>query len=116
MTTLYGIKNCDTVRKARRWLDGRRVAYTFHDLRGEGLDAATLQRWIAARGVDDLLNRRSRSWRDLPAARRDGLDAAGAEQLLLENPTLLRRPVLEDGDAIEIGFDATTYGRRFGGT
>lgn len=113
MPTLYGIRSCDTVRRARRWLDGHGIAYTWHDLREDGLDAAQLQRWVDALGIDALLNRKSRTWRDLPSGRRERLDDAGLQRLVLEHPTLLRRPLLEDGDELAVGFSAADYAARF---
>lgn len=104
MTTIYGIKNCDTVRKARRWLDQRGVEYRFHDLRGDGLDAPTLARWCDALGWETLLNRRGRRYRELPAERTGNLDASTAQRLLLEEPVLIKRPVLEHGERVQVGF------------
>jgi arsenate reductase len=115
MPTLYGIRNCDTVRKARRWLDDHGVAYTWHDFRADGLDPADLDRWLTAVGDAVLVNRRGRTWRQLPEATRDGLDDASLRTLLLEQPTLIKRPVLDDDDDIAVGFDADTYAARFAG-
>lgn len=114
MATIYGIRNCDTVRKARRWLDAHAIECPFHDLRADGLDAARLDRWLAAVGDEVLVNRRSRTWRELPAATREAAEAAALRTLLLEQPTLLRRPVLETGGEVVVGFDAGRYARLFG--
>ena len=115
MPTLYGIRNCDTVRKARRWLDDHGVAYTWHDVRADGLDAKTLEQWLAAVGDDVLVNRRGRTWRTLPETTRNNLDAASLRSLLLEQPTLIKRPVLDDDDDIAVVFDADAYAPRFAG-
>lgn len=107
---LYGIPNCDTVRRARRWLDGARRAYRFHDVREAGLDAALLAQWCAQLGWEALVNRRSTTWRGLDESQRAGLgDAAAAIALLREHPTLLRRPVLSVGGRVHVGFDADAY-------
>ncbi len=115
MPTVYGIRNCDTVRKARRWLDDHGVDYTWHDFRADGLDGDRLDRWLAAVGDTLLVNRRGRTWRQLPEATRDRLDDTALRALLLEQPTLVKRPVLEDGDDVVVGFDADAYAARFAG-
>ena len=109
MTVLYGIRNCDTVRKARRWLDERGATYLFHDLRTDGLQGDVLDRWTAARGWETVLNRRGATWRALPESARADVNAAAARALILEHPTLVKRPVLEVGDQLLIGFDADAY-------
>ncbi len=112
-TVLYGIPNCDTVKKAHRWLDAHGIDYRFHDFRKDGLDATRVKRWLAAVGEDKLINRRSTTWRQLPAAVREGLDKTSAAPLLLEHPTLIKRPVLEHADAIHVGFSPQDYARLF---
>jgi len=107
---LYGIANCDTVRKARRWLDDRGVSYRFHDLRAEGLDEDRVKKWIADAGWEAVINRRSTSWKTLPAATRDSMDAASAVDAACATPTLIKRPVLQGSDLLEIGFRAERYG------
>ena len=111
---LYGISNCDTVTKARRWLDEQNVAYRFHDVRKDGLDAARLQNWIDALGWEKLLNKAGTTFRKLPEAQKDGLDAASAKALMLDQPAMIRRPVVEAADAISVGFSATDWQARFG--
>ena len=106
--TLYGLKNCDTCRAARKWLDGRGTAYRFHDFAAEGIDAATLERWLAEHGAEALINRRSRTWREIPEERRDIADPAAAAALVLANPKLVKRPVIDLGARTLIGFDAAT--------
>jgi len=113
MPTLYGIRNCDTVRRARRWLDDHGVAYTWHDLRDDGLDKSRVARWLTAVGVDTLVNRRGRTWREIPETLRDNLDSTAAAELLVTYPTLVKRPVLEDRDSVIVGFDPELYRTRF---
>ena len=110
MTTLYGIPGCDTVKKARRWLDEHGVAYRFHDFRVDGLDEKRLARWTKQLGWETLLNRRGTTWRQLPAAQRDRVsDAAGAVAAMLEHATLIKRPILESDGVLRIGFSADDY-------
>ena len=111
--TLHGIPNCDTVKKARRWLDERGVAYRFHDFRKDGLDAARLQRWIDVLGWEKLLNRSGTTFRKLPDADKDGLDAAKAKALMLDQPAMIRRPVVEGSDGVSVGFSADDWAQRF---
>ena len=115
MPTLYGIRNCDTVRKARRWLDDHGVAYGWHDFRVDGLPPEALDHWLAAVGDQVLVNRRGRTWRALSEATRDGLDATGLRALLLEQPTLIKRPVLDDDGDVAVGFTPDAYDARFAG-
>ena len=104
MLTVYGIKTCDTVRKALKWLDARGKTYAFVDLRADGLDVPTCQRWVDALGWESVLNRRSTTWRNLPESDKKSLDAARAVHLLVANPTLVKRPVFEEKAFILIGF------------
>jgi arsenate reductase len=113
MVILYGIKTCDTVRKARRWLEDHGVDYRFHDLRGDGLDAARLDAWIADLGWENLVNRRGATWRKLPVGEREPLDAARARALMLAEPALIRRPLLENGAARHLGFSVAQYRKLF---
>lgn len=110
---LYGIPNCDTVKKARRWLDEHGVAYRFHDFRKDGLDPVRLQGWIDAVGWEKLLNKAGTTFRKLPDTQKQGLDAAAAKALMLEQPAMIRRPVIETGDAISTGFAADDWQARF---
>ena len=109
MTTLYGIKNCDTVRKARRWLDEHDVAYTFHDLRSDGLDRTTLEDWEQSLGWEQLLNRRGTTWRKLPAAERDAINRNSALKLMLDQPAIIKRPLLTVNRQLHLGFSADSY-------
>ncbi len=114
MMVLYGIKNCDTVKKARRWLDGHGVAYRFHDFRADGLDEKQLARWVKQLGWETVLNRRGTSWRGLSEAQRaQVVDARGAIAAILTQPALIKRPVLENGGVLHIGFAETDYAALF---
>lgn len=106
---LYGIRSCDTVKKACGWLKSHGVDYIFHDLRKEGVDAVQLRNWISQLGWQALLNRRSRTWRSLPESDRAGMDAEKALAMMVSYPTLIRRPVLLCGDKILAGFSPETY-------
>ncbi|MBT5265236.1 MAG: ArsC family reductase [Rhodospirillaceae bacterium] len=105
MITLYGIPNCDTVKKARKWLEARGVEHRFHDFRKDGLEPKTVAAWVGEIGLERLVNRRGTTWRKLDGATRDGLDDASAPALLCENPTLIKRPVIDLGEARLVGFD-----------
>lgn len=110
MTALYGIKNCDTVKKARHWLDQHGVAYHFHDFRVDGVEERQLARWVKHLGWEALLNRRGTSWRGLPKTLRDKItDAGSATAAMLTHPTLIKRPVLEINGALRVGFNADDY-------
>lgn len=108
-TTLYGIKNCDTVRKARRWLEQHHIEYHFHDVREDGLSSQLLQEWGEALGWETLLNRRSTTWKQLSPAERDNLGPDQVQHLLLQYPTLLKRPLLSHGSNYLQGFDPALY-------
>lgn len=114
MTILYGIKNCDTVRKAKKWLDANHVSYTFHDYREQGLTPALLAQWAEKVGWQKLLNKRSRAWQETEAPGGGGLDEPTAIVLMLRNPTLIKRPVLTQGDEVQVGFDEKAYRRLLG--
>jgi arsenate reductase len=107
--TLYGIKNCDTMKKARAWLDGQGIAYAFHDYKTAGIDRASLERWVKAQGWETVLNRAGTTFRALPEADKTGLDAAKAIALMLANPSMIKRPVLEGGGTLLIGFKPESY-------
>ncbi len=115
MTTMYGIPNCDTIKKARTWLDAHGVAYQFHDYKKAGIDRALLETWVATLGWEALLNRSGATFRKLPDAARADLDATRAIDLMLDQPSMIRRPVLVDGSGIEVGFKPDAYAARFGG-
>lgn len=114
MTTLYGISNCDTVRKARKWLEARGIPFRFHDFRKDGLTADQVNAWCDRLGSEALLNKRGTTWRRLPQAQRDQLDETGLRSLLVEQPTLIKRPVLEHEDQLRVGFNTDGYTELFG--
>lgn len=110
MLALYGLQNCDTVKKARAWLDGQGLAYGFHDFKKAGVPEAALARWIAKAGWERLLNRQGTTWRKLDTALQAGVvDAASAAAVMRDHPSVIKRPVLESGDAVIVGFDAQRY-------
>ncbi|OQW75614.1 MAG: ArsC family reductase [Proteobacteria bacterium ST_bin11] len=109
MIVVYGIKNCDSVKKARTWLEARHIAYRFHDYRVDGLDAALLQSFVDALGVDAVLNQRSTSWRQLDDAQKSDLTPDKAVQLMLAVPTLIKRPILDNGQQLIVGFNPDQY-------
>ena len=110
MVTLCGIKNCDSVKKARKWLEANGTDYHFHDFRSDGLDQSKLQQWNQAVGWETLLNKRGTSWRQLPQEVKGNVDEASALTLMLDNPTLIKRPVLElDDGSVRVGFKAEEY-------
>ena len=104
MIKLYGIPNCDTVKKARKWLDTNNIKYAFHDYKKEGADPAKLAAWIDAAGVDVVLNRRGTTFRKLSDEDKSDIDAAKAVTLLQQNPSMIKRPVVEHPGGILVGF------------
>jgi arsenate reductase len=116
MIILYGIPNCDTVKKARRWLDEHGVAYTFHDFKKQGVPDDGLDRWLAARGWQALVNRQGTTWRKLDAAAQAAvLDAASARALMHSQTSVIKRPLLESGGDVLVGFDPQAYASLTGG-
>ncbi|MFD1612668.1 ArsC family reductase [Sphingomonas tabacisoli] len=102
--TVYGIKNCDTVKKARAWLDARGVVYSFHDYKTAGVDEGRLRGWVKELGWEALLNRAGTTFRKLPDADKQGLDEDKAVALMLAQPSMIKRPVLDLGDRRLVGF------------
>jgi arsenate reductase len=113
MTTIYGIKACDTMKKARAWLDERGVAYGFHDYKAAGIDAARLKRWTGEVGWETLLNRSGTTFRGLPEADKQGLDEAKAIALMVRQPSMIKRPVLETDNGLLVGFKPERYAEAF---
>lgn len=107
--TLYGIKNCDTVKKSRAWFAGRGIEMPFHDLRTDGLEVDVVRRWLAAVGGARLVNRSGTTWRALTPAQQAVTDEDTLIALLLAQPTLIRRPVVQIGDTITVGFVPDTW-------
>lgn len=113
MVVLYGIPNCDTMKKARAWLAEHEVDYQFHDYKKAGIDQATLATWIDLVGWEILLNKRGMTWRKVPQEIKDTIDQASAIQLMLENPSIIKRPVLQAADGIHVGFKPEQYAQIF---
>lgn len=113
MITLYGIKNCDTVKKARKWLDEHGVDYQFHDFRADGLDRADVQAWLDELGWQNLVNKRSTSWKALDEDARQGMTAESALLAIMEQPTLIKRPLLDIGHERHTGFSVASYQKIF---
>lgn len=113
--TIFGIPNCDTVKKARRWLDAQGLAYRFHDLRKDGLTETRLQHWIDSVGWEKLLNRNGTTFRKLPDEQKQDLDEARAKRLMLDHVAMIRRPIVEAGAQISVGFTEAEWQGRFGG-
>ena len=112
--TLYGIKNCDTMKKAFAWLDRHRVAYDFHDYKKAGVTRAQLTKWCRAAGWETVLNRAGPTFRKLPDAAKENLNQEKAIALMLGNPSMIKRPILENGATLEIGFKPERYTAIFG--
>ena len=109
MTTLYGIRNCDTMKKAWSWLDAHNVAYDFHDYKKAGIDRATLERWADVLGWEALLNRAGTTFRKLPEADKADLGRDKAIDLMIAQPSMIKRPVLEGGATLLAGFKPEVY-------
>jgi arsenate reductase (glutaredoxin) len=107
--TVYGIPNCDTVKKARIYLDGRGVAYHFHDYKKAGVETADLKRWAAQVGWERLLNKAGTTFKKLPDGDKVGIDEAKAIALMLANPSMIKRPVVEGGKTLLVGFKPEIY-------
>ncbi|MGN5373631.1 arsenate reductase [Sphingomonas hankookensis] len=110
---LYGIPNCDTMKKARIWLDTHGIAHDFHDYKKAGIDRATLEQWVADLGWETLLNRAGTTFRKLPDGAKGDLDASRAIDLMLAQPSMIKRPVLVGDGWIETGFRPERYAARF---
>ena len=112
--TLYGIPNCDTVKKARTWLDSRKIAYHFHDYKKQGIDAASLKRWQILVGTPVILNQRGTTWRKLADADKAGLTDTKAIALMQANPSLIKRPVVEGAKQLLVGFSPDDWDKVLG--
>jgi arsenate reductase len=114
MPTIYGIKNCDTMKKARAWLDGKGVAYDFHDYKAAGIDKAKLEVWVKKAGRETLLNKAGTTFRKLSDAEKENITEAKAIKLMLAQPSIIKRPVLETGGGkILVGFRPEAYAAVF---
>jgi arsenate reductase len=113
MVTVHVLKTCDTTRAARRWLDAHGVIYAFHDVREDGLTQAQVDGWVKQLGWEKVLNKASTTWRELPESEKSGLDARKAVALLLAHPTLVKRPLLDRGGKLSLGFKLADYASLF---
>ncbi len=113
---IYGIRNCDTMKRARAWLDAHATACVFHDYKVDGIDRATLERWCRNTGWESLLNRAGTTFRKLQEADRSGLDEARAIELMLAQPSMIKRPVLEGRGHFLVGFNPAIYAAEFPGS
>ncbi|MEG3617844.1 arsenate reductase [Magnetovibrio sp. PR-2] len=111
MINVYGIKNCDTVRKALKWLDAQGLEHTFHDVREDGLEAAKVSRWVEALGWESVLNKRSTTWKQLDENKKNSLNETSSVELMCASPTLVKRPVFEVKDLVLNGFTPAVQAR-----
>ncbi|HEY9200895.1 MAG TPA: ArsC family reductase [Gammaproteobacteria bacterium] len=109
MITLYGIPNCDTVKKARKWLSDNGRDYSFHDYKKQGVPEKELRSWVKQLGWETLLNKRGTTWRKLDEATKASVDEASAIQIMLDNPSIIKRPVASSGKTLLVGFSAEEY-------
>lgn len=109
MITLYGIPNCDTIKKARKWLEANDCDYQFHDFRKDGLEEQQLKSWVDELGWEVLLNKRGTTWRQQPDDVKENIDEASAIELMLEYPAMIKRPVMDTGAIRKVGFKDTEY-------
>lgn len=109
MIKIYGIPNCDTMKKARKWLEANDVEYEFHDYKKLGVPEKNLKRWVKQVGWETLLNRRGTTWRKLDDTVKDNIDEVSSIDVMLENPSAIKRPVLETGDKVLVGFSENEY-------
>ncbi|HJT43273.1 MAG TPA: ArsC family reductase [Rhizomicrobium sp.] len=114
MTTIYGIKNCDTMKKARAWLEGRKVQYVFHDYKISGIDKPTLEGWAKKVGWEVLLNRAGTTFKKLPDADKEDLTEKKAIALMLAQPSMIKRPMLDAKGKLTVGFKPEEYTKLFG--
>ena len=114
MATIYGIKNCDTMKKARTWLDGHKVAYSFHDYKASGIDKPTLEGWPKKVGWEILLNRAGTTFKKLPDADKENITEKKAIALMLAQPSMIKRPVLEAKGKLTVGFKPEDYKKLLG--
>jgi len=112
-TIVYGIPNCDTVKKARKWLDASSVSYEFHDYKKKGIDTNTLKLWCKDLGWESLINRRGTTWRKLDESDKQGLTQKSAIVLMIDNTSLIKRPVINADGQFLLGFDEVAYAKTF---
>jgi arsenate reductase len=113
MIIMYGIKNCDTIKKARHYLDARHIDYVFHDFRTDGVNSIQLSAWVRKLGWETLLNKRSLTWRNLPDETKQNINELLALVVMEDQPTIIKRPVLEMADGVMVGFSEKRYNDAF---
>ncbi|MES9830696.1 MAG: ArsC family reductase [Candidatus Thiodiazotropha sp. L084R] len=113
MVRIYGIPNCDTIKKARQWLSDNEIDYEFHDYKKAGIDETMLKPWIKSLGWEALLNKRSTSWRQLDEQIKSNLSEKTAIEVMLQTPSIIKRPLLDDGENLYLGFKAEQYSQIF---
>lgn len=106
---MYGIPNCDTIKKAKKWLDSQDLSYEFHNYKKDGIDKSLLKQWVKAVGWETLLNKRGTTWRKLDDSVKHGVNEASAIEIMIEQPSIIKRPVLVAGDTIIVGFNESDY-------
>lgn len=111
--TMYGIPNCDTIKKAKKWLEAEGVEYSFHDYRKQGVDKAMVELFCQQLGWENVLNKRGTTYRQLTQEQKDSLNEANAIELLVEQPAMIKRPILVSGDSYHLGFKADQYAAIF---
>ena len=110
---MYGIKNCDTIKKARKWLETENIDYTFHDYKKDGVDEGLFKVWLSELGWESVLNRRGTTWRKLPDEQKDNMNEASALEAMLDNPSIIKRPLLAHNGKNVLGFKADEYASIF---
>ena len=111
--TIYGIANCDTIKKAKKWLSDRSLEFHFHDYRKQGLDPALLQSWVDELGWEILINKRGTTWRQLPDDVKSTVDSESAMMIMLDNPAIIKRPMLVKDHERHVGFSDASYSKLF---
>ena len=109
MITVYGIPNCDTMKKARKWLDANNLEYEFHDYKKSGVPEKNLKSWVQAAGWEAILNKRGTTWRKLSDDIKNSIDETSSIQVMLDNPSAIKRPILENGKTLLVGFKEEEY-------
>ncbi|MBD0785010.1 ArsC family reductase [Vibrio sp. Y2-5] len=113
MTIMYGIPNCDTIKKARKWLEAEGVEYQFHDYKKQGIDAELVKEFCLSLGWENVLNKRGTTYRQLSQEQKDTLNETNAIALLVEQPSMIKRPIVRHNDKLELGFSAANYSALF---
>lgn len=114
MTIMYGIPNCDTIKKARKWLEAEGVEYQFHDYKKQGIDAELVKEFCLSLGWENVLNKRGTTYRQLSQDQKDTLNETNAIALLVEQPSMIKRPIVRHNDKLELGFSTANYAALFG--